>query len=177
MAKFFERDGVVLRPLEPEDVTLLYMWESEDDAWRSGGMSAPYSRQLLREYLENYDADIYKTREVRLMINVGADAVGTIDVFNFDPVNSRAEIGVYIDVSHRNSCVASAAIAVAVEDYVFGVLGLHQAYATVRRENDVAQKAFRNCGFAEVAVMKSWLRSGCGKFSDAVILQRFSAEI
>ena len=68
MAKFLECDGVELRPLEPDDLNTLYMWESEADAWKTNSVSAPYSRHLLLEYLRNYDADIYKTREVRMML-------------------------------------------------------------------------------------------------------------
>lgn len=174
MAKFLQRDGVALRALEPEDVNILYMWEDEADAWQSRNSSAPYSRRLLRDYLNNYSADIYANGEVRSMITLHDEAVGTLDVFNFDPLNGRAEIGVYVDAGHRDSLVGSTAIALAVEGYAFDVLGLNQVYATVRVDNEGAIAAFAKAGFCKVAVIRQWLKKSRGEYSDAVIMQRLA---
>ncbi len=174
MAKFLECDGVELRPLEPDDLNTLYMWESEADAWKTNSVSAPYSRHLLLEYLRHYDADIYKNREVRMMLLYQGDAVGSVDVFNFDPVNSRAEIGLYLAAEHRGQHIGSRAIALVAEKYAFGVLGVHQVYCTVGADNDAALAAFADAGFERKALLSQWLRRGKGEFADAVIMQRLA---
>lgn len=174
MPKMFCEGKVGLRTLEPDDVSLLYAWECETDAWQSNNTSAPYSRRLLREYLCNYDADIYKTREVRLMVECDGQPIGTLDVFNFDPLNSRAEIGLYVAPQFRRLGIADKAIAIAVEQYAFGVLSLNQVYATIRVDNAAALAAFTKAGFSKSAVLGRWISVGKGRYADAVIMQRMA---
>lgn len=174
MSKMFYDGNVGLRTLEPEDVNLLYAWECETDAWQSNNTSAPYSRHLLREYLSNYDADIFKTHEVRLMVEHDGQPVGTLDVFGFDPLNSRAEIGLYVAVQFRGMGVGDKAIRLAVDQYAFGVLSLNQVFATIRVDNAAALSAFAKAGFEKAAVLRDWIGIGGGKYADAVIMQRIS---
>ena len=101
---------VALRALEPDDLNILYRWESEADAWTSSNTVAPYSRHLLWEYLKTYDADIFKTKELRMIITNVEEPVGTLDVFNLDMRNRRAEVGIFVDAEHRGLGVGEAAL-------------------------------------------------------------------
>ncbi|MGN0214437.1 MAG: GNAT family N-acetyltransferase [Muribaculaceae bacterium] len=176
MAKFLKMGDVELRPLEPEDFNVIYRWESEIEAWISGSSSAPYSRYGLCTYLQNYNSDIYATREVRMMVLLAGEPVGVVDVFNFDAINSRAEVGVYVDSAHRGMGVGETAIRIAVEKYAFGRLNLHQVHCTVRVSNTSALAMFHSAGFSGEVLLKDWLSAGNGKFDDAVVLHRFSAD-
>ena len=104
---------VALRALEPDDLNILYRWESEADAWTSSNTVAPYSRHLLWEYLKTYDADIFKTKELRMIITNGEEPVGTLDVFNLDMRNRRAEVGIFVDAAHRGVGVGETALQIA----------------------------------------------------------------
>ena len=174
MAEYLKIGEIELRPLEPDDFNLLYRWESEIDAWISGNCSAPFSRHALWQYLQNYNCDIYTTHEVRMIVLHAGKAVGMVDVFNFDALNSRAEVGVYVCAEHRRGGVGETAVRIAAENYVFGRLNLRQVYCTVRSSNAAALALFRHAGFANEVVLKDWLSCGNGVFEDAVIIQRFS---
>lgn len=160
---------VALRALDPEDLDILYKWESEDDAWTSSNTVAPYSRSLLWEYLKAYDGDIFKTKELRMMITCVGEAAGAIDVFNLDMLNRRAEIGVYVASGFRGKGVAKNALQI-VKRYAKTVLGLHQVYATVACVNAKAVDAFADVGFVANARLKAWLNVD-GNLVDAWLMQ------
>ena len=98
MKQLLSNDIVTLRPLEPTDLDLLYRWENDTALWVVSDTVAPYSRKALWQYLEEYTGDIYTQRQLRLMITLTGDgtAVGTVDFLNFDPLNNRAELGLFI---------------------------------------------------------------------------------
>ena len=174
MAKYLKIGDVELRTLEPEDFSIIHRWEDEIDAWMANNASAPFSRNTLWRYLENYNCDIYSTHEVRMVVMLAGEPVGMVDVFNFDPMNSRVEIGVFVGAEHRRSGVGETAVRIATENYCFGRLNLHQVYCTVRSSNAAALALFRSAGFADEVVLKDWLSCGNGTFEDAVMLRAFS---
>ncbi|MBQ1798436.1 MAG: N-acetyltransferase, partial [Muribaculaceae bacterium] len=61
-------DKVRLRALEPTDVDWLYTAENDSRLWAVTDTVAPFSRQLMWQYLKDYNADIYHTRELRLVV-------------------------------------------------------------------------------------------------------------
>ena len=88
-------DGVIgLRALEPTDLDVLYQWENDTTLWTVTDTVAPYSRQVLWQYLENYTADIYKSHELRLMavMEDTGEPVGIVDLMNYSSLNNRAEM-------------------------------------------------------------------------------------
>jgi len=89
---------IYLRALEPDDLEFIYKLENNEDIWEVSNTQTPYSRFLVRQYLENSHQDIYEAKQLRLAIckNGSFDAIGLIDLFDFDPVNQRAGVGIII---------------------------------------------------------------------------------
>src|SRR5690606_16263691 len=93
---------IYLRALEPEDLEFVYAIENDESIWEVSNTQTPYSRFLIRQYLENAQQDIYEAKQLRLAIckNGSLNAIGLIDLFDFDPVNQRAGVGIII---HNNA--------------------------------------------------------------------------
>lgn len=88
---------ITLRALEPIDVDTLYRWENDPAVWDVGCTLAPYSRKQLWDYVDSYDGDIYSARQLRLMIALpSGETIGTVDLYDFDPANSRCAVGILI---------------------------------------------------------------------------------
>ncbi len=89
---------IYLRALEPEDLEFIYAIENDEDIWEVSNTQTPYSKFLIRQYLENAHQDIYEAKQLRLAIctNTSDKAIGLIDLFEFDPKNNRAGIGIVI---------------------------------------------------------------------------------
>lgn len=164
---------LILRPLEPIDVDTLYKWENDPEIWNIGNTVAPYSRKLLWEYVDTYEADIFKSRQLRFMIALAEtkETVGTIDLFDFDPINSRCGIGILVVPPFRGTGIAAEALALTAE-YCHRRLSLHQLYCTIAVSNDASRNLFTSVGFTPCGRLRSWLREG-GTYQDAFFYQKF----
>src|SRR5690554_2175061 len=90
--------NIYLRALEPEDLDFVFTVENNESLWEISTQSAPYSRFLLKQYLENSHRDIYEVKQLRLVISTNEEmAIGMIDLFDFDPKHKRAGIGILIN--------------------------------------------------------------------------------
>lgn len=164
-------ENIALRPLEPTDLDTLYHWENDCALWVVSDTVAPYSRAALWQYLEAYTGDIYAQRQLRLMITLASDStpVGTIDFLNFDPLNNRAELGLFIDSSHRGMGLGRQALEL-LTDYAREHLGLRQLYVYIALDNEVCLKLFDSYGYRRVGIINSWVKRG-NTYHDVVLLQ------
>ena len=63
----------------------------------STSTQTPYSKFLIRQYIENAHRDIYDIKQLRLVIcTKRGRAVGLIDVFDLDIKDQRAALGILI---------------------------------------------------------------------------------
>lgn len=163
---------IKLRALEAEDLDVLYKWENDTSAWDSSSIMAPFSRKQLWDYIETYDGDIYRSGQLRLMIaEPGTDnRVGMVDLTDFDAVNRRASVGIFIAGEFRGRGLAAEAINL-LERYSFDRLGLHQLVATVAVDNQSSVSMFTGAGFRICGRPRSWIR--CGEsYKDVFIFQK-----
>jgi len=161
-----------LRALEPQDVDLLYEWENDSDVWGYGNTTIPFSRHQLQEYILSVQ-DIYADKQVRFMIcknNNTKTEMGCIDMFNFDPKNMRAGVGILIgNKKNRNKGYASEALSLLI-NYAFHTLCIHQIYCTIPEGNEISIKLFLKQGFKKIATHKQWIRDNEG-WKDELLFQ------
>ena len=171
MKQLLSNGLITLRPLEPTDLDTLYKWENDTALWVVSDTVAPYSRAALWQYLEAYTGDIYAQRQLRLMITLTCDGtpVGTIDFLNFDPLNNRAELGLFIDDAHRGKGLGRQALE-QLTSYAREHLGLRQLYVYIALDNTACLNLFENYGYHRVGVIQSWVKRG-KDYLDVALLQ------
>lgn len=165
-------DKVYLRALEPEDLDFLFMVENDEQFWEVSATSVPFSRYLLKQYLQNSHKDIYEVKQLRLVIAQYEDdqPLGFIDIFDFDPRNQRAALGILIQSKiNRNKGFGTEALELLCK-YCFTHLGLHQVYANVAAHNSSSKLLFEKVGFECTARKKDWLKMN-GGFTDELTYQ------
>lgn len=168
---WLKNDKITLRAPEPEDLELMYAMENDTELWSVGNTLLPYSRYTLRTYLEQSRQDLFAERQARFVITLpDGNAAGMIDMAEYDPLNSRAEVCIGVLGMYRGKRIASEALCLLCE-YAFKRLHLHQLYAYIAVENDESRKLFAKQGFCENAILKDWLRVENG-FSDVVLVQK-----
>ena len=155
-------ENIQLRALEPTDIDLLYKWENDTSAWHLSSTLTPFSRFALEQYVINAGEDIFATKQLRLMIDVHSGqttiTTGCIDLFDFDPVNLRAGVGIMIIKAEREKGYASEALDLMI-DYAFNKLRLHQLYANVIATNVASLDLFKKKHFIVIGVKKEWIIS------------------
>jgi len=150
--------NVFLRALEPDDLAFIYNIENDENIWEVSNTQTPYSKFLIRQYLENAHQDIYEAKQLRLAIckNNTNEAIGLIDLFDFDPKNNRAGIGIIIQNEiNRNAGFGKEALSLLI-DFSFKQLQLHQLYANISTENLPSMALFTTFGFEKIGVKKDW---------------------
>jgi diamine N-acetyltransferase len=169
---YLENNILKLRALEPEDLDILYRWENDSNLWRYGSTLAPYSRFSLKEYISESRWDIFQSRQLRLMITLksGNISVGTIDLYDFDPMNLRAGIGILIDGDYRRQGLALQAL-VLLKDYAFRFLTMKQLYAFVPEKNEASILLFKRGGFEQSGYLHAWIKNDDDVFENVFLMQ------
>ena len=169
-----------LRALEPEDLEAMYGWENDTTVWQVSGSVAPFSRHILSRLIDEQAFDIYATRQMRLVIESRevagavaggcAEAVGAVDLFEFDPQNRRAGVGIIISPEYRRRGLALDAL-LTLETYVREVLHMHQLWCSVGANNQASLALFRRAGYTECGCRKEWILTSDGAV-DEILMQK-----
>ena len=170
--KTLKGSNIYIRALEPNDLEFIYAIENDQSIWEVSNTNTPYSRFLVKQYLENAHQDIYEAKQLRLAICQDQDfpAVGLVDLFDFDPKNNRAGVGIVIQgTENRNQNIGSEALDLLIE-YAFSNLNLHQLYANIGAENAASKALFTKFGFEMIGVKKDWTFVK-GKYKNEAIFQ------
>ena len=165
-------EHIYLRAIEPEDLDFLYEIENNPEIWKISGTTTPYAKHVLERYLENAHRDIYDVKQLRLCICDKKDKViGLIDLFDFDPKNHRAGIGIVILApDQRNKGLGFESIML-LSEYASNVLNLRQLYANVTEDNAASRHLFEKLGFQKVGVKKDWIFSK-GSYKNEILFQK-----
>lgn len=167
-----QTENIRLRALEPEDIDILYKWENDTRIWKISNTIAPFSKYILRKFIEDQKYDIYETKQLRMIIESLSDqqAVGAIDLFDIDPTNRRAGIGILVyEDRDQGQGYASAALTEMIK-YAFQILGLNQLYCNVLSNNLRSLNLFKSKGFTVVGLKMEWVRATDG-WLDEYMLQ------
>lgn len=162
-----------LRAVEPEDANLLHRWENDDKTWWLGGSVTPYSKATLMKFATG-DHDLYRDKQLRLMLdyknNDGAwITVGAVDLYDFDPRNSRAGVGVVVDLNHRKKGHGGLGLEL-LREYAFQHLALNQLFAEVPESHKSSISLFNNAGYISCETRKNWVR-GVNSWEDVILMQ------
>ncbi|HMQ44873.1 MAG TPA: GNAT family N-acetyltransferase, partial [Mariniflexile sp.] len=62
-------DYIYLRALEPEDLEFIHAIENDESVWEMSNTTTPYSKYLIKQYLEQAHKDIFEVKQLRLVIS------------------------------------------------------------------------------------------------------------
>ncbi len=167
-----ENETIRLRALEIKDLDVLYKWENNPDNWKVSHTVAPYSRQVLMQYIHEI-TDVYTDKQLRLIIERKDDraVLGAVDLFDCDFKNKRAGIGILIaEPAHRGQGYASAVLHILLA-YCFDTLTFHTVYCNILADNGVSLALFDKFGFERIGLKKEWTWHE-GRFHDEWLLQK-----
>ena len=153
--------NLYLRALEPEDLDFLYTIENDEKIWEISSTITPYSRFVLKQYLEQSHRDLFEIKQLRLVIsNFEDQAIGFVDLFDFDPMHKRAGIGILIsNRTDRYKGYGKEVLDILI-NYCFDYLDLHQLFANIAVDNLASIQLFERSGFIQAGVKKDWIKTG-----------------
>jgi diamine N-acetyltransferase len=159
---FLETDKVYLRALESSDLEFLYALENDVSLWRVSNTLAPFSKEVLQQYLEQAGLDIYTTKQLRLLIcTPDHQRAGALDLFDFEPLHRRAGVGIVMLEAFQRRGFAREALQM-LENYCAQYLLLHQLHCTIGADNEASIQLFQNAGYEMSGRKRQWLRTPTG---------------
>ena len=165
-----EGENIKLRALEPEDLDLFYQWENDSTIWKISQTYTPFSKHILSRYLENAHQDIFTAKQLRLMIEKDGVSIGTIELFDFEPIHMRAGLGIWIvQESDRRKGYDKEALRLMIE-YAFFKLQLNQLYCNISASNQPSINLFSSLDFMLIGAKKKWNKSPNG-WEDELMFQ------
>tara|TARA_B100000497_G_C7533569_1_gene323430 strand:- start:260 stop:775 length:516 start_codon:yes stop_codon:yes gene_type:complete len=165
-----EGENIKLRALEPQDLDLFYQWENDSTIWKISQTYTPFSKHILSRYLENAHQDIFTAKQLRLMIEKDGVSIGTIELFDFEPIHMRAGLGIWIvQESDRRKGYAKEALRLMIE-YAFFKLQLNQLYCNISASNQPSINLFSSLDFMLIGAKKKWNKSPNG-WEDELMFQ------
>ena len=166
-----------LRALEPEDLSFIHEIENDESIWEISNTITPYSKYLIKQYLDHAHKDIYEVKQLRLVIcNKDQDAIGMIDIFDFDYKNRRAGIGILVkDTANRQKGHGKEALQL-LTNYCFKHLDLHQLYCNISEDNTASLALFKSQGFKEIGLKKDWNYLN-GQYKNEYLFQLINTDV
>lgn len=162
---------IYLRAIEPEDLEFLFQIENNEDFWEISHTQVPFSKFILKQYLENAHLDIYQAKQIRFIIEEinSSNSIGMIDIFDFNPLHKRAGLGILIHPDYQQKGFAFEALQLLIE-YCFTHLQIHQLYANITADNQKSIQLFTKHNFKKVGIKKDWIFNK-KKYKDEILFQ------
>ena len=150
-------EHIYLRAVEPEDLEFIHTIENDESIWEISNTITPYSKFLIKQYIEHSHKDIFEVKQLRLVISNYNDApLGMIDLFDFDFKNGRAGVGILVKESQDRQLGYGREALKLLIDYSFTHLALHQLYCNISEDNAASIKLFESQGFVKIGLKKDW---------------------
>lgn len=145
-----QHGNIRLRPIEPDDIELLMIWENEPEFWHVSDRNGPYSRDQIKAFIEDC-RDLGRSGQLRWMItNLDDEPLGALDIFDFDPNSGTAGLGILIArPEDRKKGYASDALT-ALLNFYKKQKSIHSFRSLVYYDNVPSLRLFRTCGFKEL---------------------------
>lgn len=164
-----EQNKIRLRAVEPSDASRLFDLENDREIWDVSGTQIPFSMESIRLFIEGQQSDIFISRQARFMIESKNMVVGCIDLFDFDPVNHKAGVGILVGKAHR---MAGYGLQALLElEYIANRLQLHQLYAHVGSSNEASLNLFKKAGYFKSGELIDWIKDS-ESWQNAIIFQK-----
>ena len=114
--------------------------------------SERFSREELREFIENQRYDIFITGQMRLVICHCDSTIGFIDLFDLDPIGLSAGVGILIcDPAHRGNGYGRESLELIIK-YAQQVIGLNKIWCNIAADNCSSLALFSGAGFVRTEV-------------------------
>ena len=151
------KKNISLRRPKLLDLDQLFLWENNLDNSLFSDNPIFYTNDQLKDFLSSHQ-DIFLDTQIRYIIDLSGSPIGCIDLFDYDMINSRAGVGVFIDEKFRNSGLGFKALSllktISLKDYLISNL-----YANILSTNKVSIQLFEKAGFNKNGVKQNWIRT------------------
>lgn len=89
-------------------------------------------------------------------INETDTPVGCIELYNYDPINRRAAVGIVVSNEYCHQGYGQAMVTELIE-FCKRNTSLHQIYADIAATNQISIRIFQKAGYKHCATLRDWV--------------------
>lgn len=160
---YLKGKNIHLRTPVISDAEFLYKWENNTSIWQVSDRNTALSQGEIEEFIQGNHHDLYSEKQLRFIIclnNETHDAVGCVDLFDYNETYRRAGIGILIgDEENREKGYAVESLELLIK-YSFDILNMHQLYCTIHATNKASINLFKKLKFQITGIKKEWIHDG-----------------
>ena len=101
---------LTIRPISNQDLDFLYHVENHPDYMKYGDHHEPYTLDTLKRFIVNAPRSIDTLGQLRYVIESSKQAVGFIDLYDYNTQESSAYVGIIIDHPFRRQSFGQMAL-------------------------------------------------------------------
>ncbi|MDG1841233.1 MAG: GNAT family protein [Crocinitomicaceae bacterium] len=146
-----EGNKILLRVVEPNDATLLFIWENRPENKKVTNADRPIDLFFIRKLIDS-QRDVYLDNQLRFIICLKEDnaPIGTVDLFDVDFNDFNSKIGILIaEKKFRNKGYACEAIKLIIS-YCRNKLDIITLNCCIQEDNLKSIKLFEKNGFKRI---------------------------
>jgi RimJ/RimL family protein N-acetyltransferase len=170
-------ERIRLRAAEREDVNKFCVWVNDPEVTRHLSLYLPMSRVDEENWFDAMSKreQSEKTLVIEIRDGDGWKMIGNCGVFDIDPVNRLAELGIMLgEKDEWNKGYGTETMSLLLR-HCFDTLNLNRVYLHVYAENLRAKRAYEKAGFVEEGRLREAVYKH-GKYDDVIVMSVLRSE-
>ncbi len=163
-----ELGEITLRPLREEDIDLIYQACQDPTISSFTRVPYPYDREMAEEFVRGCDISYRSRQGIVFAIEVGGSFAGTIGLHGIQLSDHCAEIGYWIEQSHRGKGLCTSAVRTLL-DFSLQVMEFRRIEGMADYNNVASQRVMERAGMVRDALLRNRVTKPNGDQIDMVL--------
>lgn len=164
-----EIGAITLRPLREEDIDSIYQACQDPTISTFTRVPYPYDREMAEEFVRGCDISYRNHQGIVFAIEVGGQFAGTIGLHGIQLGDHCAEVGYWIEKSHRGKGLGTAALRSLLE-FSLKVMEFRRIEGLADYNNLASQRVMERAGMVRDALLRNRVTKQNGEQIDMVLL-------
>lgn len=157
-----------LRPLREDDIESVFNACQDPTIAAFTRVPSPYDREMAEEFVRGSEISYRNHQGVLFAIDKAGNFAGTIGLHSIQLTDHHAEVGYWIEKSHRESGICTAALSLLLE-FSFNVLAFRRIEGLADFNNFASQRVMERAGMTRDALLRNRVTKPSGDQIDMVL--------
>jgi RimJ/RimL family protein N-acetyltransferase len=159
---------ITLRPLKEDDIDSIYQACQDQTISSFTRVPYPYDREMAEEFVRGCDISYRNHQGIVFAIEVAGEFAGTIGLHGINLTDHCAEIGYWVEQSHRGKGLCTAALRSLIE-FSLSVMEFRRLEAMADYNNLASQRVMERAGMVRDALLRNRVTKPNGNQIDMVL--------
>jgi RimJ/RimL family protein N-acetyltransferase len=161
-------NALTLRPLREEDIDAIYQACQDPTIPAFTRVPSPYDREMAEEFVRGCDISYRNHQGIVFAMEKDGNFAGTIGLHSINLSDHCAEVGYWVEKSHRGSGLCTAATKTLLE-FALEIMGFRRIEGLADYNNIASQRVMERAGMTRDALLRNRVTKPNGDQIDMVL--------